>query len=79
MTIRLLHAQLTLCIGSNPWYTIIKEDSIILEKIEDLHLIKYDIKASISHAKMLYKSNLLTEIECNKIIDIWIDPGTLGM
>jgi len=25
----------------------------------DLHLIKYDIKASISHAKMLYKSNLL--------------------
>ena len=36
----------------------------------DLHLIKYDIKASISHAKMLYKSNLLTEIECNKIIDI---------
>ena len=36
----------------------------------DLHLIKYDIKASISHAKMLYKSNLLTEIECNKILDI---------
>ena len=36
----------------------------------DLHLIKYDIKASISHAKMLYKSNLLTEIECNKILVI---------
>ena len=36
----------------------------------DLHLIKYDIKASITHAKMLYKSNLLTEIECNKILDI---------
>ncbi len=40
------------------------------DRSNDLHLIKYDIKASISHAKMLYKSNILTEIECNKITTI---------
>ena len=40
------------------------------DRLNDLYLIKYDIKASISHAKMLYRSNLLSEIECDKIIDI---------
>ena len=40
------------------------------DRLNDLYLIKYDIKASISHAKMLCKSNLLSEIECDKIINI---------
>ena len=35
-----------------------------------MYLIKYDLKASISHAKMLYKTNLLSEIECDRIINI---------
>ena len=33
------------------------------DRLNDLYLIKYDLKASISHAKMLYKTNLLSEIE----------------
>ena len=40
------------------------------DRLNDLYLIKYDLKASISHAKMLYKTNLLSEIECDKIINI---------
>ena len=40
------------------------------DRLNDLYLIKYDIIASISHAKMLYGSNLLSEIECDKIINI---------
>ena len=40
------------------------------DRLNDMHLIKYDLKASISHAKMLYKSNLLSEIECDRIINI---------
>ena len=40
------------------------------DRLNDLYLIKYDIIASISHAKMLYRSNLLSEIECDKIIKI---------
>ena len=40
------------------------------DRLNDLYLIKYDLKASISHAKMLYKTNLLSEIECNRIINI---------
>ena len=40
------------------------------DRLNDLYLIKYDIKASISHAKMLCRSNLLSEIECDKIINI---------
>ena len=40
------------------------------DRLNDLYLIKYDVKASISHAKMLYRSNLLSEIECDKIINI---------
>ena len=40
------------------------------DRLNDLYLIKYDLKASISHAKMLYKSNLLSEIECDRIINI---------
>ena len=40
------------------------------DRLNDLYLIKYDIIASISHAKMLHRSNLLSEIECDKIIKI---------
>ena len=40
------------------------------DRLNDLYLIKYDLKASISHAKMLYKTNLLSEIECDRIINI---------
>ena len=40
------------------------------DRLNDLYLIKYDIIASISHVKMLYRSNLLSEIECDKIIKI---------
>ena len=40
------------------------------DRLNDLFLIKYDLKASISHAKMLYKTNLLSEIECDRIINI---------
>jgi len=40
------------------------------DRSNDLYLIKYDLKASISHAKMLYKTNLLSEIECDRIINI---------
>ena len=40
------------------------------DRLNDMHLIKYDLKASISHAKMLYKSNLLSEIEWDRIINI---------
>ena len=40
------------------------------DRLNDLCLIKYDIKASISHAKMLHRSNLLSETECDKIIKI---------
>ena len=40
------------------------------DRLNDLYLIKYDLKASISHAKMLYKTNILSEIECDRIINI---------
>ena len=40
------------------------------DRLNDLYLIKYDLKASISHAKMLYKTNLLSEIECDRMINI---------
>ena len=40
------------------------------DRLNDLYLIKYDLKASISHAKMLYKTNLLSEIECDRVINI---------
>ena len=40
------------------------------DRLNDLYLIKYDLKASISHTKMLYKTNLLSEIECDRIINI---------
>jgi len=36
--------------------------------IIDKKLVKYDCIASIAHAKMLFKINILTENECNKII-----------
>lgn len=37
--------------------------------ILDLHLVKYDCIASIAHARMLNKINILTNEEVNKLID----------
>ena len=51
------------------------------DRHNDLYLIKYDIQASISHAKMLTKQSIISRVESKQIIDKLIkikEEVTLG-
>ena len=39
------------------------------DRLDDLHLAKYDVIASIAHAEMLSKCSIITKDDENKLVD----------